>query len=120
MTGPGYGTRDDSFGDVEAPTGYVSLVTIPASVSFVSEDDWDVASQTARIYGVTPADVIGTYLVTWNSQGFVSVETFTDEASARDEFRCRQGRYEAWADEDNDDWDGVYVCPVTGHGYHTA
>lgn len=114
----GYGRRDDTTGDVEAPGGHIALVTIPEHVSFAPNGDSadDVASE----YGVTAADVIGSHIVTHNSQGFVSVETFATEEEAREQFDCRAARYAEWSDEERDeDSDGVYICPVAGHGYHT-
>lgn len=119
----GYGMRDDMSGDAEAPTGFFALVTIPADVSFPSAplDGYAYNADTvANEYGVTPAEVAGVHIVTHNSQGFVSVESFGSEAEAREEFDCRAGRYAEWSDEDRDeDGDGVYVCPVAGHGYHS-
>lgn len=133
----GYGMRDDTTGNVDAPTGFFALVTIPADVSFPSApfDAYAYSADTvANEYGVTPTDVIGSHIVTHNSQGFVSVETFDSEQEARDEFDCRAARFAEWdehedtcltdcADDSGEwngcDWDGVYVCPVTGHGYHS-
>ena len=116
----GYGQRDDSTGDVEAPTGYFALVTIPDDVTFTVRVLAYDADSVANEYGVTPADVIGSHIVTHDSQGFVYVETFADEATARDEYTCRAARFAEWDDEDRDeDSDGVYVCPVQGHGYHS-
>jgi hypothetical protein len=60
------------------------------------------------------------HIVSHNSQGFVYVQTYADEQTARRDFDCAAARYAEWSDEDRDeDGDGVYVCPVTGHGYHT-
>lgn len=112
------GMRDDSTGNVDALTGWFALVTIPANVDLMI--DGDPVSETAREYGVTAADVIGSHIVTHDSQGFVYVETFDSEQEAREEFDCRAAQFAEWDDEDRDeDGDGVYVCPVTGHGYHT-
>lgn len=117
----GYGQREDTSGEVDAPTGWFALVVIPANVSFDPSPDGDRADTVATEYGVTPAEVAGAHLVTENSQGFVSVETFDTAEEAREEFDCRAGRYAEWSDEDRDeDSDGVYVCPVTGHGYHSV
>lgn len=115
----GYGMRDDTSGDAEAPTGFFALVMIPADVDLATDED-DHATDVARLYGVTPAEVVGSHVVTHNSQGFVSVESFDSEAAAREAFDCLAGRYAEWSDEDRDeDSDGVYVCPVVGHGYHS-
>jgi hypothetical protein len=119
----GYGMRDDTYGDVTDYGTYGALVTIPADVTFPSGafDAYSYSADTvANEYGVTPADVTGSHIVTHNSQGFVSVETFDTEDEARAEYECRAARYAEWDDEDRDeDSDGVYVCPIQGHGYHT-
>jgi hypothetical protein len=116
----GYGMRDDTSGDTDSPTGYFALVTIPSNVSFDPFPGGDPADEVATEYGVTANDVRGTHIVTHNSQGFVSVETFDSEDAAREEFDCRAARFAEWDNEDRaEDSDGVYVCPVAGHGYHT-
>lgn len=122
----GYGRRDDSSGDAEAPTGYFSLVVLDSSCDLDFSDTTgaypvgDRVGETAREYGVTADDVRGVHIVTTNSQGLVAVESFDSEPAARVEFDCRAARYAEWSDEDRDEGsDGVYVCPVAGHGYHT-
>jgi hypothetical protein len=116
----GYGMRDDSTGDATDYGSFFALVTIPADVELTMPTPGDWVAELSETYGVTPADVIGTHIVTHNSQGFVSVETFSTEDEARAEYECRSARYAEWDDEDRDeDSDGVYVCPVQGHGYHT-
>ena len=123
--GEGYGKA--STGDVEAPTGYFALVVLDDSCDLDVQDTTgayppgDPAGETAREYGVTAEDVTGVFIVTTNSQGAVSVERFDTEAEAQAEYDCREGRYAAYDDEDRDpDGDGVYVCPVLGHGYHSV
>ena len=127
------GNRDSQTGDVDAPTGWFALVHIPADVDLHESDD-EVA-KLASEYGVTVSDVAGSHIVTHNSQGFVYVETFESVQAADDEYACRAGRYAEWSEHndtcgtvdswsscspDGCDWDGIYVCPVTGHGYHSA
>lgn len=93
----GYGMRDDTTGDVDAPTGYVALVVIPGDVYLIP--DGPIASarygadSVAAEYDVTPEDVAGVHLVTTNSQGFVSVETFETEEEAREAFRAADTLY---------------------------
>jgi hypothetical protein len=129
----GYGERDDTSGNVNAPGGWFALVTIPAGIVWSPAADFtgsadDVASE----YGVTKEDIVGTHIVTHDSQGFVSVETFDSAKEAREAFDCRAARFAAWDEhedtcaethlsgpDDECDWDGIYICPVTGHGYHS-
>jgi hypothetical protein len=123
----GYGQRDDATGDVDAPTGWFALVTIPADVCLtgpaMSGLGIDaIVSNLANEYGVAPADVAGTHIVTHNSQGFVSVETFDSEEEARAAFECRADHYAEWSSDEygEDGNDGrIYVCKVQGHGYHS-
>lgn len=118
----GYGK--DETGDAEAPTGYFALVLLDDSCDLDFSDYTnyplgDEAGELAREYGVTADDVKGSHIVTTNSQGFVSVETFDSAQQARDEYDCRACRYGVWSDEDRAEDDDVYICSVTGHGYHT-
>lgn len=123
----GFGQRDDTGGDSEAPTGYFQLVVLDDTCDLDVQDastnypPGDLVGETARTYGVTAEDVRGVHIVTTNSQGFVSVETFDTEQQGRDALACLVARYAAYDDEDRDpDDDGVFVCPVAGHGYHSA
>jgi FAD/FMN-containing dehydrogenase len=98
----GYGMRDDTYGDVTDYGTYGALVTIPADVTFPSApfDAYSYGADTvANEYGVTPADVAGTHIVTHNSQGFVSVETFDSEQEARAEYDQRADAYAEWDDD---------------------
>lgn len=120
----GYGK--DETGDTESPVGFIALVHLDDTCDLDFEDHTnyprgDYAGEVAREYGVTEADVTGSHIVTHHSSGAVFVETFETAQAAADEYQCRAERYAAWSDEDHDeDWDGVYVCGVTGHGYHNA
>jgi len=119
----GYGS--DSTGDSESPVGNIALVFLDDScdLDFTDHTNYprgDYAGELARTYGVTAADVTGSHIVTHDAQGFVAVETFDTAELAQSEYDCRAARYAEWSDEDrDDDGDGVYVCPVMGHGYHT-
>lgn len=100
----GYGMRDDTSGNVDAPTGWFALVTIPADIVWSPAADFtgsadDVASE----YGVTRDEVIGSHIVTHNSQGFVSVWSFDSEAEARAEFDRLAGEFAEWDDQDGDE-----------------
>ena len=119
----GYGSSRT--GNVDSPMGSVDLVHLDATMDldFDNLESYplgDEVGEIARLYGVTAEDVIGSYIVTYNDQGFVSVERFDTRELADERFRCLGGRYEAWEDNDEDaaSESGLYVCPVIGHGYH--
>jgi hypothetical protein len=120
----GFGAEET--GDSDAPMGYLALVILDETHDLAFDDRTnyplgDEAGEVARTYGVTAEDVMGAHIVTTNSQGFVSVETFDSADLARDEYACRAAWFDAWDNVDrDDDWDGIYVCPVIGHGYHNA
>lgn len=108
---------DESSGDVEAPTGFFALVLLAGTADELTHEDY--ARELAETYGVEPSEWAGSWIVTSTDQGFVYVEQFETEAAAREQFECLSGRYSFWVDEERDeDSDGVYVCPVQGHGYH--
>lgn len=117
------GFGKDQTGDTDSPVGFIAWVVLDESCDLDFSDATnypagDYAGEIAREYGVTSADVMGAHLVTTNSQGFVSVETFPTAAAAQDEYTCRAARYAVWDDEERDEEDTIYVCPVAGHGYH--
>ena len=118
----GYGK--EATGDVESPTGYVQLVHLDDTCDLDVQDTTgayplgDYAGEVARAYGVTADDIKGSWLVTSNSQGFVSCERFDTAEATTDAYRCAEARYDVWADEDRDEEDDIMVCPVIGHGYH--
>ena len=100
----GYGTRDDTTGEVDAPTGYVSLVIIPADVDLTADYmGGDMIARLAADYGVTAADVAGVHIVTTNDQGFVSVVTFDTEDEARAAFDQLSAEYAEWLGDEEDD-----------------
>jgi hypothetical protein len=125
----GYGRTDDTSGDVDAPTGWFALVVIPDDVCLAGPAmssiglDAEIA-KLAGTFGVTPADVAGVHIVQHDSQGFVHVETYAEEVTARRDFDCASHRYNVWSEDDwNDgdpltDEDGWFDCPVKGHGRH--
>lgn len=118
------GFGSDATGDVDSPTGYFALVILDQTCDLGFSDHTnyptgDYVGELARTYGVTEADVIGAHIVTWDSRGFVSVETFPTDDDARTEYACRSQRFDEWADPDADPEGHVYVCGVVGHGYHT-
>jgi hypothetical protein len=101
----GFGKAQD--GDVEAPTGFFALVILDDTCDLAFDDHTnyplgDYAGEVARTYGVTADDVMGAHIVTTNSQGFVSVQTFatTDEAHAH--YAELEAAYSTWLDSDEE------------------
>lgn len=119
----GYGAEET--GDCESPAGFIALVILDETCDLAFDDftnypRGDYAGEVARTYGVSATDVMGAHIVTTGSQGFVTVETFDTADIAREQYACRAAWFAEWDDEDRDeDGDGIYVCPVIGHGYHT-
>lgn len=134
----GYGK--EMTGDVDSPVGFIALVILDerCDLDFSDHTNYpvgDYAGEVARIYGVTAADVMGNHLVTTNTFGAVTVETFATAEEAQAEYDCRAAHYDAWEDVEShlcsaaDDCpedgtcegpEGIYVCPVIGHGYHNV
>jgi hypothetical protein len=100
----GYGTAQS--GDVEAPTGFFALVILDDSTDLDFADTTgsypvgDYAGEVARTYGVTADDVRGAHVVTTNSQGFVSVQTFDTADEAQAHYAELEAAYSAWLDSD--------------------
>lgn len=103
-------------GDVEAPCGYVALVVLAGTAEEIASDDY--AQELATTYDVSAAEIAGAWLVKSDDRGFVYVKSFDSEKDAREAFECTDARYAVWADEERDEDDTTYVCPVQGHGYH--
>lgn len=99
----GFGRRDDTSGEVEAPTGWFALVTIPDDVDLTADYlGGDYLEELTNTYGVRPADVAGVHIVTENSQGFVDVTSFDSEAEAREVFDALCAEYSEWLGDENE------------------
>lgn len=100
----GYGTAET--GDVEAPTGHVTLVHLDDTCDLDVQDTTgaypvgDEAGEVARAYGVTADDIRGSWLVIVNSQGFIDVQHFDTADEAGQEFAAVEERYSAWNDDE--------------------
>lgn len=95
----GFGER--GFGNVDAPTGYVSPVALTPDLSldWANYADDDRAAGVALTYGVTVDDVIGWHVVISNDQGFVSVATYDTEEKWRAAIDALESAYAAWDDQ---------------------
>jgi len=100
----GYGRR--SFGDVESPVGFVSVVTLDETCDLDFGETsgnypiGDEVGETARTYGVTADDVKGHYVVQSTEQGFVDVTKFETAAICDEVADSLEAAYTAWADGD--------------------
>lgn len=91
-------------GDAESPTGYFQLVhlTEECDLDFTDHTNYplgDYAGEVARTYGVTHADVLGHYIVTTDSQGFVYVQSYDSARDARQAFDSLADAYASWCDD---------------------
>lgn len=99
---------NDSFGDVEAPTGYVWRISnnwedvhIPnTEVTSLIEDElktYDIADCASF-----RASLVGHFLITEDSNGFVHVLECPSQTSLVAEFNYLRNSYDAWADTEED------------------
>lgn len=82
---------DRSGGHVEAPTGFYTLVSIrPGDVQTLRAEHPDIDAATIGE---------GQFLVTEDSDGFVTVNEYPDEDSAIAAFEALEAKYSDWDDE---------------------
>ncbi|UOK18420.1 hypothetical protein SEA_BRUHMOMENT_104 [Arthrobacter phage BruhMoment] len=101
------GWANDTFGDVEAPTGFVYRITNnTADVQYINSEITSLIEDQLALYGIedTPefrATLEGHFLVTEDSSGFVTVTPFEAEADLKNMFTDLRDEYEAWAGEED-------------------
>jgi hypothetical protein len=109
------GWANESFGDVEAPTGYVYRISntleevhIPNTEVTSLLGDWFEENPEVTDSPELRAELVGHFLVTENSQGFVNVTAFETEKDLLSVFQSLEDEYNEWdVDEDEN--------PHTGH-----
>jgi hypothetical protein len=92
---------DETTGEVDYE-GYYGLIVLER------DEDWtlDLDPSQPREEGQLDTDGLsvtvpaGSYIVTENSQGFVSVYTYDSEKLAREDFKRADDAYSAWLDQD--------------------
>lgn len=101
-----------SSGDVEAPSGAYAYVTNTyAEVASIL----DAFEDTTAVYGVpADAEIVGSFVVVEDSQGFVSIERYDaqladgtaysrgDGAAAKARYDALEAEYAAWLGDDDD------------------
>jgi len=98
-----------SFGDVEAPTGYVWRISNdPADVHIPNTEitsvleEWFTDNPEVTDSPALRAELVGHFLVTEDSQGFVSVLQCPSKTSLVSEYVYLENRYNEWAGSEDD------------------
>jgi hypothetical protein len=99
-----------SFGDVEAPTGYVYRISNfehdvaqPNNEFNSLIDGWFEENQEVTDSPELRAQLVGFFLVLEDSNGFVHVRTYDTEALALEAFHAYRDVFEAWDNQDDED-----------------
>jgi hypothetical protein len=102
------GWANESFGDVEAPTGYVWRITnAPADVQQSNTEITSLIEDQLAAYGIEDSpefrsSLVGNFLVYEDSSGFVSVLKAPSEHALVVQFNATRERYEAWLGDEDD------------------
>jgi hypothetical protein len=118
------GWANDSFGDVEASTGYVYRIS--NTTSEVNKQngefnsvmgDWFEANPEVRDSVALRQELVGHFLVTEDSQGFVRVTQFDTEQELERVYRVEEDAFSKWnEDEDEDEYEYEPIYKVTSTG----
>ena len=85
------GWANASFGDVEAPTGYVWLISnSPEEMREITD-----------AFGPAPEGTVGHFVLIGNSQGFVYVEEFSTKTQAEALFLSLETEFDRWDAQDD-------------------
>jgi hypothetical protein len=119
------GWATESFGDVEAPTGYVYRIS--NTIGDVNKrngefnsimGDWFEQNPEVRDSVALRQELVGHFIVTENSQGFVNVTEIATANELAREFDRMAGEFETWAGlddlDDEDEYEPIYK--VTSNG----
>lgn len=100
---------NDSFGDVEAPTGYVWRISNdPADVHIPNTEitsvleEWFESNPEVTDSPELRAELVGHFLVIEDSQGFITVETAPSEDVLRVRYAELLEIFEIWAGDEDD------------------
>lgn len=102
------GWGNDSFGDVEAPTGYVWRISNnPADVHIPNTEvtslleEWFEQNNEVTDSPELRKELVGHFLVTENSQGFVSVQQFPSEWALKLVYMSLERDFFKWDSQDD-------------------
>lgn len=92
--------NDAHTGDTEAPTGYFGALSVTRA------DAPEIVKSTTGMFGFLdiedapdPADLVGHWLITEDTQGFVDISEHGDSESLFEEYGNLETAYLAWQDE---------------------
>ena len=107
LTSVGWG--NDSFGDVEAPTGYVSRISNdweevkPENGEFTSiMGDWFEANPEVTDSPELRRELVGHFIVNEDSNGFVYVVQFDTEQAMHVRYNALEREYDEWFGDGED------------------
>lgn len=104
------GWSNDSFGDVEAPTGYVWRIANtwedvrPINTEFNSL--FEALEIPGMEDGLSPMNrriLVGHFIVIEDSNGFIYVRSFNSEGAMMQEYEYRELQYSEWLGDGDDD-----------------
>jgi len=100
---------NDSFGDVEAPTGYVwKISNDPADVHIPNTEitsvleEWFIANPEVTDSPELRAELVGHFLVTEDSQGFIGVTEYPTANLLAVAYESLEGIFSEWAGSEDD------------------
>ena len=99
---------NESFGDVDAPTGYVwRMSNTFQDVQPSNTELTSLIAEQVKLYDIVDNDefresLVGHYLIVENSNGSVDVWQFDSEQALMSEYTYQLGVYDAWAGQDDE------------------
>lgn len=101
---------EDSFGNVEAPTGYVwKISNAPGDVNLHNTEvnslleEWFVQNPEVKDSSDLRFELVGHFLVQATEQGFINVIAYDDKQERDNQFLELSNHYDRWdTDEDED------------------
>lgn len=100
---------NQSFGDVEAPTGYIYRISNEAAdVQLSNTEITSLIEDQLQAYDIDDteefrASLVGHFLVAEDSNGFVSVTEYPTEELLLQAYSSLEDIYGQWADQDNEE-----------------
>lgn len=103
---------NDSFGDVQAPTGYVWRITNTKEDIFGTlwdrNSEFDSLMEALEFHHLKVAELselVGNFIVIEDNNGFVYVRSFDTEAAMMQEYNYRELQYSEWFNGEGEDDD---------------